>query len=198
MIKIETKNKNNKIKNLKKPLSHSNSTRDIYTANSNIKKYLAKKINQLQNNSNQVKPIIKHPSSKSKINNNLIGNSSSKGGTSANIHINNYYTNNIYNAIYNNYMPRKIFNKNGKINKKTKHQRASSVLAPKRSSSKFKMYKNKEKSEKNINDKTDENMMLSNRIKKSMSRTNSTNKVNKANVRPNSEYTLNKKNKYNK
>ena len=41
--------------------------------------------------------------------------------------------------------------------------------------------------------------MLSSRIKKSMSRTNSTNKVNnKANVRPNSEYTLNKKTKYNK
>ena len=196
---FETKNKNNKIKNLKKPLSHSNSTRDIYTANSNIKKYLTKKINQLQNNSNQVKPIIKHPSSKSKINNNLIGNSSAKGGASANIHINNYYTNNIYNAIYNNYMPRKVFNKNGKVNKKGKYQRPSSVLAPKRSSSKYKFYKNKEKNDKNINDKTNEKAMLSSRIKKSMSRTNSTNKVNnKANVRPNSEYTLNKKTKYNK
>ena len=31
-------NKNKKINNLKKPLSHSNSTRDIYTANLNIKK----------------------------------------------------------------------------------------------------------------------------------------------------------------
>ena len=85
------------------------------------------------------------------MNNNLIGTSSLKGSTSANIHINNYYTNNIYNAIYNNYLPHKIFNKNGKINKKNiKHQRASSVLAPKRSSSKFKTYKKKEKNTKII------------------------------------------------
>ena len=188
-------NKNKKIKNLKKPLSHSNSTRDIYTGNSNIKQYLTKKINQLQNNikpnnsnSNQIKPIIKHPSSKSKMNNNLIGTSSLKGSTSANIHINNYYTNNIYNAIYNNYLPHKIFNKNGKINKKNiKHQRASSVLAPKRSSSKFKTYKKKEKNEKNT--KIKENVGLDSKTKRIMGRTNSSNK---ASERPNSEYILNK------
>ena len=188
-------NKNKKIKNLKKPLSHSNSTRDIYTGNSNIKQYLTKKINQLQNNikpnnsnSNQIKPIIKHPSSKSKMNNNLIGTSSLKGSTSANIHINNYYTNNIYNAIYNNYLPHKIFNKNGKINKKNiKHQRASSVLAPKRSSSKFKTYKKKEKNEKNT--KIKENVGLDSKTKRIMGRTNSSNKVSE---RPNSEYILNK------
>ena len=185
-------NKNKKIKNLKKPLSHSNSTRDIYTGNSNIKQYLTKKINQLQNNikpnnsnSNQIKPIIKHPSSKSKMNNNLIGTSSLKGSTSANIHINNYYTNNIYNAIYNNYLPHKIFNKNGKINKKNiKHQRASSVLASKRSSSKFKTYKKKEK-----NTKIKENVGLDSKTKRIMGRTNSSNKVSE---RPNSEYILNK------
>ena len=188
-------NKNKKIKNLKKPLSHSNSTRDIYTGNSNIKQYLTKKINQLQNNikpnnsnSNQIKPIIKHPSSKSKMNNNLIGTSSLKGSTSANIHINNYYTNNIYNAIYNNYLPHKIFNKNGKINKKNiKHQRASSVLAPKRSSSKFKTYKKKEKNEKHT--KIKENVGLDSKTKRIMGRTNSSNKVSE---RPNSEYILNK------
>ena len=188
-------NKNKKIKNLKKPLSHSNSTRDIYTGNSNIKQYLTKKINQLQNNikpnnsnSNQIKPIIKHPSSKSKMNNNLIGTSSLKGSTSANIHINNYYTNNIYNAIYNNYLPHKIFNKNGKINKKNiKHQRASSVLAPKRSSSKFKTYKKKEKNEKHT--KIKENVGLDSKTKRIMGRTNSSNK---ASERPNSEYILNK------
>ena len=188
-------NKNKKIKNLKKPLSHSNSTRDIYTGNSNIKQYLTKKINQLQNNikpnnsnSNQIKPIIKHPSSKSKMNNNLIGTSSLKGSTSANIHINNYYTNNIYNAIYNNYLPHKIFNKNGKINKKNiKHQRASSVLAPKRSSSKFKTYKKKEKNEKNT--KIKENVGLDSKTKRIMGRTSSSNKVSE---RPNSEYILNK------
>ena len=189
-------NKNKKIKNLKKPLFHSNSTRDIYTSNSSIKKYLTKKINQLQNSNNpsnsniQVKPIIKHPSSKSKNNSNLIGTSSLKGGTSANIHINNYYTNNIYNAIYNNYMPHKIFGKNGKNNnKKIKQQRASSVLAPKRPSSKFKMFKKKEKSEKNTNVKNKENKGLSGKTKKSMSRTNSSNKIN---LRPNSEYIFNK------
>ena len=188
-------NKNKKIKNLKKPLSHSNSTRDIYTGNSNIKQYLTKKINQLQNNikpnnsnSNQIKPIIKHPSSKSKMNNNLIGTSSLKGSTSANIHINNYYTNNIYNAIYNNYLPHKIFNKNGKINKKNiKQQRASSVLAPKRSSSKCKTYKKKEKNEKNT--KIKENVGLDSKTKRIMGRTNSSNKVSE---RPNSEYILNK------
>ena len=189
-------NKNKKIKNLKKPLFHSNSTRDIYTSNSSIKKYLTKKINQLQNSNNpsnsniQIKPIIKHPSSKSKNNSNLTGTSSLKGGTSANIHINNYYTNNIYNAIYNNYMPHKIFGKNGKNNnKKIKQQRASSVLAPKRPSSKFKMFKKKEKSEKNTNVKNKENKGLSGKTKKSMSRTNSSNKIN---LRPNSEYIFNK------
>ena len=189
-------NKNNKIKNLKKPLSHSNSTRDIYTSNSNIKKYLSKKINKMQNsnhpsssnNNIQSKPIIKHPNSKSKINNSLLGNTSSKGGTSANIHINNYFTNNIYNSIYNNYMPHKIFGKNGKNNnKKTNHQRASSVLASKRSSSKFKNYKkNVKKSD--IKDK--ENRGLSGKNKKSLSRTNSGNKIR---IRPNSEYILNNK-----
>ena len=119
------------------------------------------------------------------MNNNLIGTSSLKGSTSANIHINNYYTNNIYNAIYNNYLPHKIFNKNGKINKKNiKHQRASSVLAPKRSSSKFKTYKKKEK-----NTKIKENVGLDSKTKRIMGRTNSSNKVSE---RPNSEYILNK------
>ena len=192
--------KNKKIINLKNPLSHSNSTRDIYLGNTNIKNYLTKKINQLQksknhndNNISQVKPIIKHPSSKSKINNSLIGNSSMKGGTSANIHINNYYTNNIYNSIYNNYMPRKIFNKNGKINKNIKHKRASSVLAQKRFNSKFKSYKKKENdktSNLNIKEKEKDNNRLSHLSKRSMSRTNCNNKVN---IRPNSEYILSKK-----
>ena len=193
-------NKNKKIKNLKNPLSHSNSTRDIYLGNTNIKKYLTKKINQLQknknqndNNNNQAKPIIKHPSSKSKINNSLIGNYSTKGGTSANIHINNYYTNNIYNSIYNNYMPRKIFNKNGKINKNIKHKRPSSVLAPKRAPSKFKTYKKNEKHDKSFNlynngkekDSNSKNCLS----KRSMSRSNCNNKVK---IRPNSEYILSK------
>mgnify|MGYP002862027759 CR=1 FL=1 len=192
-------NKNKKIKNLKNPLSHSNSTRDIYLGNTNIKKYLTNKINQLQknknqnNNNNQAKPIIKHPSSKSKINNSLMGNYSTKGGTSANIHINNYYTNNIYNSIYNNYMPRKIFNKNGKTNKNIKYKRPSSVLAPKRSSSKFKTYKKNEKLDKsfnlNNNGKDKDNNKINCLSKRSMSRTNCGNKVK---IRPNSEFILSK------
>ena len=157
-------NKNSKIKNLKnlkKPLTRSNSTKDIYTVNSNIKKYLSKKINLLKNNNNnpnisnmQVKPVIKHPSSKSKKtnNNSNLAKTALKGGSSANIHINNYYTNNIYNSIYNNYMPHKIISKNEKKsnnntnkvnnnNNNVKHQRASSVLSSKKHSSKFKTYK---------------------------------------------------------
>ena len=184
-------NKNKKINNLKKPLSHSNSTRDIYTANLNIKKYLQKKINQLQSshnpsssNNNQIKTKIKpkqKSKSKSKVNNNNImnGNTSTKG-TSASIHINNYYTNNIYNSIYNNYMPNKIFNKNGKGNKKMNHQRASSVLGPKRMSSKFRT---------KIKEKNKENKETSGISSKYMKRTNSHNKLS---VRPNSEYALNK------
>ena len=194
-------NKNKKIKNLKKPLTRSNSTRDIYTSNSNIQKYFTKKLNQLRNNNNQSninnniqgKPLIKHPNSKSKISNKLFGTSSLKGGTSANIHINNYYTNNIFNAFYSNYMPHKIFGKNRKNNdKKIKHQRASSVLPSKRSSSKFKTYRKKEKMDKknkNLNLKNKKSRELSSKSKKSLSRTNSNNKVS---IRPNSEYIFNK------
>ena len=201
-------NKNNKIKNLKKPLTRSNSTKDIYSVNSNIKKYLSKKINLLKNSNNpslsnmQVKPIIKHPSSKSKKGNNSnLGKSSLKAGSSANIHINNYYTNNIYNSIYNNYMPHKIMSKNEKKsinnnnnnkidnNNNVKPQRASSVLASKKYSSKFKTFKKNDKNEKNSNIIKRENRGLSGKNRKSMSRTNSTNKVN---LRPNSEYIFNK------
>ena len=185
---------NENIKNLKKPLSHSNSTRDIYSSNSNIEKYLKKKINQLQNSnnfsiSNQVKPIIKHQKSKSKINNNFIPPSSSKGTISASININNYYTNNIYNAIYNNFMPHQVFNKNANIKKKINHQRASSVLAPKRTTSKYQSNKKKNKGEKNSNNKNKENKGISNIQSRKMSRTNSSNKIN---VRPSSEYIFNK------
>ena len=204
-------NKNSKIKNLKnlkKPLTRSNSTKDIYTVNSNIKKYLSKKINLLKNNTNnpnisnmQVKPVIKHPSSKSKKtnNNSNLAKTALKGGSSANIHINNYYTNNIYNSIYNNYMPHKIISKNEKKsnnntnkvnnNNNVKHQRASSVLSSKKHSSKFKTYKKNDKKEKNSNIINKDNRGLSSKNRKSMSRTNSSNKVN---LRPNSEYIFNK------
>ena len=187
---------NKKIKNLKKPLSHSNSTRDIYSGQSNIEKYLKKKINQLQNSNNpnknnQVKPIIRHQKTKSKINNSLIPpSSSSKGTTSASININNYYTNNIYNAIYNNFMPHQLYNKNSSIKKKVNHQRASSVLAPKRSSSKLQNNRKKIKGEpQKTNFKNKENKVFSHIPSRKMSRTNSTNKIS---LRPSSEYIFNK------
>ena len=151
-------------------------------------------MNQLQNSNNfsinnQVKPIIKHQKSKSKINNNFIPSSFSKGTTSASININNYYTNNIYNAIYNNFMPHQVFNKNVNIKKKYNHQRASSVLAPKRASSKYQSNKKKVKKEKNNNCKNKENKGISNIPSRKMSRTNSSNKIS---VRPSSEYIFNK------
>ena len=187
---------NKKIKNLKKPLSHSNSTRDIYSGQSNIEKYLKKKINQLQNSNNhnknnQVKPIIRHQKTKSKINNSLIPpSSSSKGTTSASININNYYTNNIYNAIYNNFMPHQLYNKNSSIKKKVNHQRASSVLAPKRSTSKLQNNRKKIKGEpQKTNFKNKENKVFSHIPSRKMSRTNSTNKIS---LRPSSEYIFNK------
>ena len=174
-----------KIKNLKKPLSHSNSTRDIYSGNSNIEKYVKKKINQLQkSNNNQVKPIIKHKNSKTKVNN-LIPPSSSKVGTSASININNYYTNNIYNAIYNNFIPHQIFNKNLNIKKKTNHQRASSVFAPKRPTSKYKTNNKKNTREESNKNKIKE----SGQNDKKLNRISSTNKLSS---RPTSEYIFNK------
>ena len=181
---------------MKKPLSHSNSTRDIYSGQSNIEKYLKKKINQLQNSNNhnknnQVKPIIRHQKTKSKINNSLIPpSSSSKGTTSASININNYYTNNIYNAIYNNFMPHQLYNKNSSIKKKVNHQRASSVLAPKRSTSKLQNNRKKIKGEpQKTNFKNKENKVFSHIPSRKMSRTNSTNKIS---LRPSSEYIFNK------
>ena len=90
-------------------------------------------------------------------------------------------------------MPRKIFNKNGKINKNIKHKRPSSVLAPKRAPSKFKTYKKNEKHDKSFNlynngkekDSNSKNCLS----KRSMSRSNCNNKVK---IRPNSEYILSK------
>ena len=181
---------NKKIKNLKKPLFHSNSTRDIYSGNSNIEKYVKKKINQLQKSSNnftnnQIKPIIKKKISKSKINNNLISPSTSKVGTSASININNYYTNNIYNAIYNNFIPHQMFNKNLNIKKKANHQRAASVFAPKRNNSKYKSNNKKIREEPNKNNKSKEN----GEFDKKINRINSTNKLSS---RPSSEYIFSK------
>ena len=188
---------NKQIKNLKKPLSHSNSTREIYPSQSNIEKYLKKKVNQMQNsNSNgnnnnyhQAKPVIKHQKAKSKTNNNLIPPTSSKG-SSASININNYFTNNIFNAIYNNYMPHQVFNKNLENKKKMTKQRASSVLASKRTCSKIKMNSNYKKAiEQNKNKNNIKYKGYSNIPSRKITRTNSSNKVR---TKPSTEYLLNR------
>ena len=188
---------NKKINNLKKPLFHSNSTRDIYSAQSNIEKYLKKKINQLQNShnfknsNNQVKPIIKSQKSKSKLSSNLIppssSSSTSKGTTSASININNYYTNHIYNSIYNNFMPHQLYDINSNINKKINRQRASSVLTSKRSTSKYQSNIKKIKGKQVHNCKNKEKKVFNNIPTRKMSRTNS-----KVSLRPSSEFTFNK------
>ena len=143
---------NKKINNLKKPLGHSYSTRDINSAQLNM----LKKNIKLNSKNIQVKPIIKqHQKSKTKINNNnLIQSTGAAKGVyvPANININNYYTNNIYNAIYNNnnYLSH-LYNKSTNMNKKSNHQRPSSVLCPKRTSSKLKSNKNRAKGEQSTN-----------------------------------------------
>ena len=186
------------IKNIKKPLFHSNSTKDIYSSNSNIDKYLKKKINQLYNSNNcinsnhnhnnniQVKPIIKQQKSKSKIN--LIPYNSSRGSTSANININNYYTNNIYNAIYNNFIPHQILNKNSNAKKKVKY-RASSVLSPKRTTTKIQFNKKKIKGENKVNSKKKDTKGFRNISRSKMNRTSSSNITN---LSPPSEIFYNK------
>ena len=86
-------------------------------------------------------------------------------------------------------MPHQVFNKNANIKKKINHQRASSVLAPKRATSKYQSNKKKNKGEKNSNNKNKENKGISNIPSRKMSRTNSSNKIS---VRPSSEYIFNK------
>ena len=132
----------------KKPLSHSNSTKEIYS-NNNIERYLRlkqgqlasqKKINKNQNIYRQKKNI----GNNANINNKFNRIPSSKNGT--NININNYYTNNIFSAIYNNFMPHKNFDKKNDENKFKKiGQRSSSVFYQKRPISKSNMEKNKNK-----------------------------------------------------
>ena len=107
-IKKEYDLKNNHFKKeatYKKPLSHSNSSKEIYSSH-NFEKYLKikqnpmiahKKINKNQNIYRQQKSSL-GSSNNSKFS--RIPSSSKGNGTS--ININNYYTNNIFSAIYNN------------------------------------------------------------------------------------------------
>ena len=84
----------------KKPLSHSNSTKEIYS-NNNIERYLKLKQSQLasQKKINKNQNIYRQKKNNNKFNR--------KNGT--NININNYYTNNIFSA--NNFIPKQNFEK---------------------------------------------------------------------------------------
>jgi serine/threonine protein kinase len=138
----------------KKPLSHSNSTKEIYS-NNNIERYLKLKQGQLtsQKKANKNQNIYRQ---KKNFGNNMNGDNkfnkvfSSKNG--ANININNYYTNNIFSAIYNSFMQRQNYEKKIEDKKYKKiGQRASSVFYQKRPISKSKLERNKNKIDKENN-----------------------------------------------
>ena len=137
----------------KKPLYHSNSTKEIY-ANNSMEKYLKIKQSQIMAQKNLNKNQNIYRQKKSSINNNNNNYSkynkipSSKGnGTS--ININNYFTNNIFSAIYNNFIPHQNYEKKNDGDNKYKKvtQRASSVFYQKRPTSKSNLGKNKNKNE---------------------------------------------------
>ena len=184
---ILLKNNNNKTngnktksKNNKRPLSHSNSTQEIISAKNiiNMHKYQKNKIsNQNSNIQSQIKQPIKNQKITSRYTSNIPSNSGiiqkGNGSTGTSININNYYTNDIFSAIYNNFIPHQIYSKfsNNNISKnKPNKQRASSVIATKNKNNKNYMNKIK-KNGVNINKTTHNNT-----FKKY--RTNSTNQLN--------------------
>ena len=135
-------NTNRSKKILKKNLSRSGSTKEIsavkYSSTAtNFKKKLTHR------NISKPKQLIHHDTTKKKFSH--IPQPSSRGSS---ININNYYINNIFNAIYNNIEPlRQNYNKNSAKKKKIS-QRSSSVIAIKREgSAKIKPTKKKQKIE---------------------------------------------------
>ena len=182
-----TNNKTNgnrpKSKNNRKPLSHSNSTQEIISAKNiiNMRKYQKNKIsNPNSNMQSQIKQPVKNQKITPKYNSNIPSNSGisqkGSGGTGTSININNYYTNDIFNAIFNNFIPHQIyskFNSNNIGKKKVSRQRASSVIATKNKNNKN--YMNKIK--KNGGNKNNINKTTNNNTLKKY-RTNSTNQLN--------------------
>ena len=159
-IKKEFDLKNNNLKKAtyKKPLSHSNSSQEILS-NNNFEKYLLikqnqmivhKKINKNQNIYRQQKNSL-GMSNRSKFS--RIPSTSKGNGTS--ININNYYTNNIFSAIYNNFIPNQNYEKKIEVNNKQNFigQRSSSVFYQKRSASKSNLGKTKFGNENRIKSK---------------------------------------------
>ena len=178
----KTNGNKSKIKNNKRPLSHSNSTQEIISAKNIIgmKKYQKSKISNPNSNlQSQIKQSIKNQKVYSKYNSNIPSNSGiSQKGTLASISTNNYYSNDIFNAIYNNFIPHQIyskFNHNNNLKKKVTRQRASSVISIKNKGNKNCVNKNK-KNNQNKNSNNINKTTHNNTLKKY--RTNSINQLN--------------------
>ena len=144
-----------------------------------MRKYPKGKISKI--NSNMLSQVKQQPKVQ-KINKNSSYLTSNSGiihkGTGTSININNYYTNDIFNAIYNNFIPHQLYSKfNNK--KKTPHQRASSVITNKNKNGKNYLNKNRKnnnQSKNNNNNNNNINKTVNNKLKKY--RTNSTNPLN--------------------
>ena len=155
-------NKGNKIKTL----SYSNSTRDLYNDKINSKiinfnynsnsQYNKKKINQIP--INNINYNSNNKKQKSCINNIFTPPISKGTSSNTNININNFYLNNIFSSIYNNYMTN---NNNNQINFYSKNnngiirkfisQRSSSVIASKKNNSKINIFERKNNLKNNEN-----------------------------------------------
>jgi len=176
----KTNGNKNKVKNNKRPLSHSNSTQEILSSKNiiNMRKYQKNKMgNPNSNLQSQIKQSSKKQKTVGKYNSKIPSNSgmSQKGSSGTNININNYFTNDIFSAIYNNLICSKFNNINNNTKKGPPRQRASSVIPTKNKVNKN--YANKNK--KNNNDKNSNNTNKNthnNTMKKY--RTNSTNQLN--------------------
>ena len=140
----------------KKPLSHSNSTKEILS-NNNMEKYLKIKQNQVMAQKKMSKNIYRQKKSyiSNKSNSKFNRIPSSSKGNGASININNYYTNNIFNAIYYNFMPHQNYEKKNEFDSKYKKvaQRASSVFYQKRPIYKSSLEKNKNEGINKINNR---------------------------------------------
>ena len=150
--------KNKKKKgNKNKILSYSNSTRDIYNDSKNYKSinynsnnlYNKKKINQIPINKINFNNYNLNNKKQKSSSNNIFTPPKSKGiSSNTNININNFYLNNIFSSIYNNYMTNNnnanFYSKNNNgITRKFISQRSSSVIASKRSHSKINIFERK-------------------------------------------------------
>ena len=145
-----------------------------------MKKYQKSKISNPNSNlQSQIKQSIKNQKVYSKYNSNIPSNSGiSQKGTLASISTNNHYSNDIFNAIYNNFIPHQIyskFNHNNNLKKKVTRQRASSVISIKNKGNKNCVNKNK-KNNQNKNSNNINKTTHNNTLKKY--RTNSINQLN--------------------